>query len=125
MISSRRLINTKHFSNLERDPTLLDHASSSQTIVLGYCSGLLPAAAAATAHSMVELLSVAPEIVAISVRLGLEVQRRSTLLEDSPESWARVVTGISSTNLRKCLEEFHDGNVIIYPSDVRPTNMNR
>ncbi|KAG4435352.1 hypothetical protein IFR05_009175 [Cadophora sp. M221] len=98
--------------NLERDPTLLDHASSSRTVVLGYCSGLLPAAAAATTHSMVELLSIAPEIVAISVRLGLEVQRRSTLLEDCQESWARVVTGISSATLRKRLAEFHDGNAI-------------
>ncbi|KAH7374244.1 PKS16 protein [Cadophora sp. MPI-SDFR-AT-0126] len=98
--------------NLERDPTLLDHALSSRTIVLGYCSGLLPAAAAATAHSMVELLAIAPEIVATSVRLGLEVQRRSTLLEDCQESWARVVTGISSATLRKRLEEFHDGNTI-------------
>jgi hypothetical protein len=64
---------------------------------------------------MVELLAIAPEIVATSVRLGLEVQRRSILLEDCQESWARVVTGISSVTLRKRLEEFHDGNVMMLP----------
>ncbi|KAK0112637.1 hypothetical protein ONS95_014376 [Cadophora gregata] len=98
--------------NLERDPTLLDRDSSSRTIVLGYCTGLLPAAAAALTHSMVDLLAIAPEIVATSVRLGLEVQRRSTLLEDCQESWARVVTGIPIGTLRKSLEEFHDYNTI-------------
>lgn len=75
------------------------------------CTGLLPAAAVATSKGLSNLLKVAPEIVLISLRLAVEASRRSTQVEQGPGSWAMVVTGTSTQDLEKAMEEFHRLNV--------------
>ena len=72
---------------------------------------MLPAAALAVTTSTSQLLSQAPDIVRTALRLGLEVRRRSTQVENSKESWATVVSGISPQEQQKALDTFHKDNV--------------
>lgn len=69
---------------------------------------MLPAAALAFASSTTQLLELAPEVVRISVRLGLEASRRSAQIEKSHESWATLVPGIPLQEQRDILHRFHD-----------------
>lgn len=75
--------------------------------MLGLCTGLLPASAAATAGSTGELLELGPELLRISLRLALEADRRSAQLEKSRESWAFAVPGIPALEIQKAVENFH------------------
>lgn len=68
---------------------------------------MLPAAALAFASSTTQLLELAPEIVCISLRLGLEATRRSAQIEDCHGSWATVVPGIPLQEQREVLHRFH------------------
>lgn len=79
--------------------------------VLGLCTGLLSAAAAAASRSVSDLLRIAPEIVCISLRVALEAQHRSAQLEKSSESWAVVVAGIPATEQQGAIDEFHKSHV--------------
>lgn len=53
------------------------------------------------------MLELAPEIVCISLRLGLEASRRSAQIERSHESWATLVPGIPLQEQRDVLDRFH------------------
>lgn len=79
--------------------------------VLGLCTGLLPAAAAATAGSTGELLELGPEILRVSLRLALEADHRSAQLEQSRESWAFAVPGIPATQVQEAIDTFHKNMV--------------
>lgn len=68
---------------------------------------MLPAAAMAVATSTSQLLELAPEIVRVSLRLGMEASRRSAQIESSSESWATVVSGIAPQEQQRILDEFH------------------
>ncbi|KAI9876882.1 MAG: hypothetical protein M1830_005404, partial [Pleopsidium flavum] len=94
----------------EKYPHILQ--SSSDIILLGLCTGLLPAAAAATTTSLSGLLKLAPDIVCVSLRVGLLASRRSTQLERSMESWAIMVSGVPASELQKVLQEFHAKNAL-------------
>lgn len=74
--------------------------------MLGLCTGLLPAAAAATAGSMGELLELGPEILKVSLRLALEADHRSAQLEQSKESWAFVVPGVLTAQVQEAIDTF-------------------
>ncbi|KAH8601091.1 PKS16 protein [Bisporella sp. PMI_857] len=104
-------------AHVEADPRLLERRPSKSLVVLGFCTGLL-AAAATAAHSMVEIIELAPEIVAVSVRLGQEVRRRSSLLEDSKRSWARAITGYTAAQGDEKLIEFLKVHAV--PSHRKP-----
>ncbi len=97
------------FSHAEKYPHILQ--SSSDIILLGLCTGLLPAAAAATTTSLSGLLKLPPDIVCVSLRVGLLASRRSTRLERSMESWAIMVSGVPASELQKVIQEFHARNV--------------
>lgn len=75
--------------------------------MLGLCTGLLPAAAAVTAGSTGELLELGPEILRVSLRLALEADNRSAQLEQSRESWAFVVPGVSTAQVQETIDTFH------------------
>lgn len=97
------------FSHAEKYPHILQ--SSSDIILLGPCTGLLPAAAAATTTSLSGLLKLPPDIVCVSLRVGLLASRRSTQLERSMESWAIMVSRVPASELQKVIQEFHAKNV--------------
>lgn len=75
------------------------------------CTGMLPVAALAVTTSTVQLLKLAPEIVRMALRLGLEARRRSTQIERSNESWAAVVPGMTPREQQKALDLFHGEHV--------------
>lgn len=78
---------------------------------MGLCTGLLPAAAAATAKSASELLKLAPEIVCVALRLALETSHRSTQLEQCTDSWAVVVGEIPARAQQNAIDDFHKEHV--------------
>jgi len=104
------LISLCNRSREENDEYIFD-ARSSRTYLVGLCTGLLPAAALAATTSTSQLLKLAPEIVRISLRLGIEATRRSLLIERSSESWATVVSGISAREQQDILDQFNRESV--------------
>ncbi|KAI4198281.1 MAG: hypothetical protein LQ350_005364 [Teloschistes chrysophthalmus] len=68
---------------------------------------LITVAALAVTTSTSQLLKLAPEIVRIALRLGLEARRRSTQIERSNDSWARIVPGLAPREQQKALDLFH------------------
>lgn len=115
----RRNLLTTDSSRSENDASILDSitkttttdAAEDEVYILGLCTGLLPAAAAATAGSTGELLELGPEILRISLRLALEADRRSAQLEQSRESWAFAVPGIPAIEVQKAIDNFHNNLV--------------
>ena len=69
---------------------------------------MLPAAALAASSSTSQLLRLAPEIVLVALRLGLEANRRSAQIEASTESWASVVPGMPPQEQQEALAQFND-----------------
>ena len=76
---------------------------------------MLPAAAVVVSNSTSQLLDLAPDIVRLSLRLGLEARRRSTLIEQSSESWATLVSGKTPEEQQRVLDHFHQGHVRMEP----------
>lgn len=104
-------------SREENNENLLDTKSFSTTYLVGLCTGMLPAAALAFSSSTTQLLELAPEIVRISLRLGLEASRRSEQIEKSHKSWATVVPGVPLQEQREILHRFH--HVYAVPTSKR------
>ncbi|KAI0202479.1 putative polyketide synthase [Astrocystis sublimbata] len=94
----------------ENDPALL--SNSTPLLSLGICGGLLPAAAAAVATNVNELVEVASYIAGINCRVAAAISRRSIQVEDSTESWAFSVLGKVVGELPKILAQFHRDNLI-------------
>lgn len=102
-------------STLENDSDLRNSWASQNIMIVASCAGQVPAAAAATTHSIDDLVAVAPEIVAISLRVGLDVDRRSAALsDDRAGSWARAVIGISGADAQASIKEFHKAQVAFF-----------
>ncbi|KAL8948706.1 MAG: hypothetical protein Q9222_005131 [Ikaeria aurantiellina] len=72
---------------------------------------MLPAAALTAASSTSQLLRLAPDVVRMALRLGLEARRRSTQIERSSDSWSTVVPGIPPQEQQKALDQFHHEQV--------------
>ena len=97
---------TLALSYLDQDDSLFD-CSTSRIYLVGLCTGMLPAAAMAASSSTSHLLKLAPQIVLISLRLGVEAHRRSAQIEVSTDSWAFVVPGMAPQQQQECLDQFH------------------
>ena len=95
----------------DNDELIFDTRSSTRTYLVGLCTGMLPAAALAAASSTSQLLRLAPDIVRMALRLGLEVRRRSDQIERTSESWATVVPGTPPQEQQKALDQFHEETV--------------
>ncbi|KAH7120608.1 PKS16 protein, partial [Dactylonectria macrodidyma] len=83
---------------------------SRSAIMVGWCTGLLPAAVAASAVSMVQVLELAPRVVELSIKIGVDARCKAAAVEDHPGSWARVVKGCPETELEAMLNQFNATN---------------
>ena len=90
----------------EEDPSILGSAES-PTEVMGFCTGLLPAAAAVAARDTSEIFPLATELVSIAFRLAFELNRRSKLVESTRGSWATTIVGATVEKTQSILDEFH------------------
>ena len=106
-----QLTNDNLRSREDNDENFIDFISTSTTYLVGLCTGMLPAAALAFSSSNTQLLELAPKIVCVSLRLGLEAARRSAQIETSNESWAVVVPGVGLQEQREILLRFHHAHV--------------
>lgn len=94
-------------SVLEKDEVLLEIWAAQKTIIVASCAGQLPAAIAASSHSLDELVHLAPEAVAIAFRIGMDVDRRTASLgDDRSQSWAKAVFGVSAPDAQKAVDKF-------------------
>ncbi|KAL2784988.1 hypothetical protein BJX66DRAFT_343489 [Aspergillus keveii] len=93
----------------EDQPSIL---SADGAVSLAFGAGLLAAGVFAAATTPDELVSYGLQAVSVAFRLGVALHRRGKSVEDSHESWARVVSGTS--DLKKTIE--------IFNSSVRPLN---
>ena len=82
--------------------------------ILGLCTGLLPAAAAAVARDTSELITFGLEIVAVSFRLAHELALRSRRIEETPGSWGCTIMGVTGEKLQAILDQFHQAQVSFY-----------
>ena len=95
----------------EINDSIFEANFSSKTYLVGLCTGMLPAAAMAVSKTTTQLLDLAPEIVRVSLRLGLEASRRSDQIEKSRESWATIVSGVAPFEQQEALDHFHQTHV--------------
>ncbi|GKZ26314.1 type I Iterative Polyketide synthase (PKS) [Aspergillus brasiliensis] len=93
--------------HLEKDPNLLC-AQTSKLHIVGLCTGLFPAALAATVSSPAELLPLSLLMVMISLRLAVQVDRRSRSIEASRQSWAVSVKQASAGELERVITSFNE-----------------
>lgn len=76
--------------------------------MLGICTGLLTATAICCCNTLSEVLQLAPKIVALAFRVGLEVTRRSESIDVSVDrSWATVVSNIDIEAATKAVSRFN------------------
>lgn len=82
--------------------------------MLGLCTGLLPAVAAAVAKTTKDLHNIGLEIVAIAVRLGNGIAVRSRLVEAAPGTWGYSIVGATAHQTQTILNRFHADKVIFW-----------
>ncbi|KAL7943594.1 polyketide synthase [Trichoderma barbatum] len=95
----------------ESDPTILG-TPEHPVEILGFCTGLLPAAAVVAANDTSELHTLACEIVLVTFRMTREIVRQTKLVEDNAGDWARTFVGITREKMKSILDEFHSSNYI-------------
>ncbi|XXH01795.1 hypothetical protein Hte_008156 [Hypoxylon texense] len=76
--------------------------------VVGICTGNLAALTAVVAFSDADILCLGPIMIPISLRLGIEVSRRSYALEVSSGSWSVAVSGVALETVKTELRQFND-----------------
>ncbi|KAF2758172.1 ketoacyl-synt-domain-containing protein [Pseudovirgaria hyperparasitica] len=94
-------------------PTELPTATNRR--ILGLCTGLFAAVAVASAPALSDLLPLAVEAVRIAFRTGTCVSTVKNALEqnsETRESWSTIVAGISESNARKAISDFHGRNSV-------------
>ncbi|KAI1178437.1 hypothetical protein F4777DRAFT_96275 [Nemania sp. FL0916] len=88
-----------------------DWLQKERTIV-GICTGNLAALTAAVALSDGDILRLGPIIIPISLRLGVEVSRRSHVIEASPQSWSVGVSGVAIETIKDELRRFNESKLL-------------
>lgn len=97
-----------------------DHPSeylvSSNTVLVGLCTGLLAAAAVSISQSVLDLISNALIIVRIAFRIGVKVNetaRRLSALHDAQanQSWSRLVLGVQKEASMDEVAQFNERKV--------------
>ena len=102
-----------HTRYAEDDPSILG-SESTPTEILAFCTGLLPAAAAAAARDTSELLKIAIEIVSITFRMAFEISRRMKLVEGTGDKWATTIVGYQLQKAQDLLDDFHRTQVFFF-----------
>jgi Starter unit:ACP transacylase in aflatoxin biosynthesis len=90
--------------------------SASNTRILGLCTGLLAAAAVASARSLTDLIPLAVEAVRVAFRTGAQVSSTSDALGQkgqARESWSTIVPNTTENAAQAAIDEFHKENVRI------------
>ncbi|EER24618.1 hypothetical protein CPC735_059880 [Coccidioides posadasii C735 delta SOWgp] len=96
---------------LEKDDRVRALWSKQKLLIVASCAGQIPAALAAATQSLDELADAASDIVATSVRAGLDVDRRtSEYSDDRSESWATAV-GVSLEEAQGVVATFNQSKV--------------
>jgi iron transport multicopper oxidase len=76
--------------------------------VVGVCTGLLTASAICCCSTLFEVLSIAPKIITLAFRVGLEVSSRSESIDVSIDhSWATVMSNIDFETARNAVSNFN------------------
>ncbi|KAI1826639.1 BcPKS15, polyketide synthase [Xylaria intraflava] len=88
----------------DRNPSILQERNVYQ---LGFCVGGLAAAIASAASDTSEVIAMGVEAVAISFRLGRELERRARLIQDTDDSWGCTLVGSLPEPLQKRLDTFN------------------
>ena len=78
--------------------------------MIGLCTGLIAAAAVASARSLSELLPLAVEAVRVAFKVGLSVANIGSYVDDVPSSWSTLVTGISEQDAHHDIDCFHQNS---------------
>ncbi|KAL8840742.1 MAG: hypothetical protein Q9170_001180 [Blastenia crenularia] len=97
---------------IDADQDLFD---SPNTLIVGLCTGLLAAAAVASAPAPHRLIPLGVEVVLIAFRVGTYVHRTARQLDISrtgTDSWSVVVGGTTKENAQDALAEFHKNNSV-------------
>ena len=89
---------------------------SSQTCLVGLCTGLLAAAAIASSPAPLALIPLAIEVVLIAFRTGSYIGTTADRLEFSREgsaSWSSIVAGTSEAEVQNVLDHLHKTKVFL------------
>lgn len=87
---------------------------SLRTCAVGSCTGLLAAAAIASAPALPALIPLAVEVVLIAFRTGLRAGTSARSLElskDKNASWSTIVTGTNDKDAQTTISSFHEEKV--------------
>jgi hypothetical protein len=96
----------------EKDPSLLmGSLSSPPVIALSISASLLPAAAAAVANDVDELIEAATFLAVVSFRLAVQIRRRGDQIESENGEWAFFALGEIVAQVPSILEHFHKDQV--------------
>ncbi|KAI0974689.1 hypothetical protein F4678DRAFT_485714 [Xylaria arbuscula] len=79
--------------------------------VVGVCTGNLAALTASVVFSDADLLRMGPIMISISLRLSIEVSRRSYALEQTSEPWSVGLSGVTLKTVEDKLRQFNDFRV--------------
>ncbi|KAF2878225.1 PKS16 protein [Massariosphaeria phaeospora] len=101
----------------EEDASILG-SENDPVQVLAFCTGLLPAAALVAARDTNELFELATELISITLRMCIAMQRRMNMIEDTNLSWATTILGATPDKVQPILEEFHEVQNIPYPKRI-------
>lgn len=91
-----------------------EYPSSSNSAIIGLCTGLLPSAAVSCSKTVGELVPVAVETVVLALRLGLCVLSVRKLVDagnSTSPSWSALVSGINETEVLEKIREFSSQQV--------------
>lgn len=87
---------------------------TSETYLLGLCTGSLPAAAISCCESISQLIPLAVQTVLIALRTGLCAANVGNRIEKPAEglsSWSTIVHGLTGEDIPKVLKDFSEANV--------------
>lgn len=85
------------------------YPSSTDSCVIGLCTGLLSSAAVSCSQTVGELVPIAVDTVVVALRLGLCVSRvQDMVASDKPASlsWCALVSGLDELDAYNMIEEF-------------------
>ena len=92
--------------------------------MLGVCTGALAAAAVSCSRSVLELVPMAVDAVAVAFRTGMhvmEVAKRIESSDASDQSWSIIVPGLASAEVvhRLCEQSVRTASLVITPWSLK------
>lgn len=106
------------YSRAENDPSFFKASRDSPSYSIGLCTGLLPAAAAATARDVGELLTIGRVLIPVAYRLGVQQWKSAHEIESAPGAWAVAVVNVDPQDIENIINAFNDDMVTDPPCDT-------